>query len=54
MSCFFQEMLTSVSPNIPPEYRDFVALNLGRLDKSKTYVNKVRNYEKNTSVEVNF
>ena len=51
---FLSEMLTSVSPNIPPEYRDFVALNLGRLDKSKTYVNKVRNYEKNTSVEVNF
>ena len=47
-------MLTSVSPNLPPEYRDFVDLNLGNLDKSKTYVNQIRNYEKNTAVEVNF
>ena len=51
---FLSEMLTSVSPNLPPEYRDFVDLNLGNLDKSKTYVNQVRNYEKNTAVEVNF
>ena len=48
---FLSEMLTSVSPNLPPEYRDFVDLNLGNLDKSKTYVNQVRNYEKNTAVE---
>ena len=51
---FLSEMLTSVSPNIPPEYRDFVGLNLGRLDKSKTFVNEIKNYEKNTSVEVSF
>ena len=51
---FKSETLTNVSPNLPPEYRDFVALNLGRLDSSKTFVNQVRNYPKNTAVEVVF
>jgi len=48
------EILTRISPNLPPEYRNFVALNLGRLDEDKTYVNQVRNYLKNTAVEVMF
>ena len=29
---FMEETLNNVSPNLPPEYRNFVALNLGRLD----------------------
>ena len=36
------------------EYRNRVALNLGKLDADKTYVNQVRNYPKNTAGEVNF
>lgn len=51
---FMEEILTSVSPNLPPEYRNRVALNLGKLDSDKTYVNQIRNYPKNTAVEVNF
>ena len=51
---FMEETLNNVSPNLPPEYRNFVALNLGRLDSDKTFVEQVRNYPKNTAVEVNF
>ena len=51
---FLSEMLTTVSPNIPPEYRDFLELDLGKPDPSKTFVEKVKNYEKNTNIEVNF
>ncbi len=51
---FMEETLTSVSPNLPPEYRDYVDLNLGRLDSDKTFVEQVRNYPKNTAIEVNF
>ena len=51
---FLSETLTSVSPNLPREYRDFVDLDLGRLDDDKTFINQVRNYPKNTAVEVTF
>ena len=51
---FLSETLTSVSPNLPSEYRDFVDLDLGRLDDDKTFINQVRNYPKNTAVEVTF
>ena len=51
---FLSETLTSVSPNIPREYRDFVDLDLGKLDSKKTFINQVRNYPKNTAVEVTF
>ena len=51
---FLSETLTSVSPNLPMEYRDFVDLDLGRLDDAKTFINQVRNYPKNTAVEVTF
>ena len=51
---FLSETLTSVSPNLPREYRDFVDLDLGRLDNDKTFINQVRNYPKNTAVEVTF
>ena len=49
---FLSEMLTSISPNIPPEYMDYVDLNVGKLDKSKTFINEVKNYDKNTTVDV--
>ena len=51
-SIFLSEMLTSISPNIPPEYMEYVDLNVGKLDKSKTYISKVKNYAKNTTVDV--
>ena len=51
---FLTEMLTSISPNIPPEYRDFYSVNLGKMVPSKTYIEKINNYDKNTNVEVNF
>ena len=51
---FLSETLTSVSPNLPREYRDFVDLDLGKLDSKKTFINQVRNYPKNTAVEVTF
>ena len=49
---FLSEMLTSISPNIPPEYMEYVDLNVGKLDKSKTFINEVKNYDKNTTVDV--
>ena len=45
-------MLTAISPNIPPEYMEYVQLNPGKIDKSKTYVDLVKNYDKNTTVDV--
>ena len=51
---FKSEILTNISPNIPPEFREFVALNLGRLDEDKTTINQIRNYAKNTAVEVSY
>jgi len=49
---FLSEMLTSISPNIPPEYMEYVDLNVGKLDKSKTFISEVKNYDKNTTVDV--
>ena len=51
---FLSEILTSVTPNIPREYMDYYDLNLGKLDKEKTYIADVRNYPKNTAIEINY
>ena len=51
---FLSETLSAVSPNLPREFREFVDLDLGRLDDSKTFINQVRNYAKNTAVEVTY
>ena len=51
---FLSEILTSVTPNIPREYAEYYDLNLGKLDKEKTYITDIRNYPKNTAVEINY
>ena len=51
---FVSETLSAVSPNLPRQYREFIDLDLGRLDSSKTFINQVRNYPKNTAVEVTY
>ncbi len=51
---FLSEILTSVTPNIPREYAEYYDLNLGKLDKEKTYIADIRNYPKNTAVEINY
>ena len=51
---FLSEILTSVTPNIPREYVEYYDLNLGKLDKEKTYITDIRNYPKNTAVEINY
>lgn len=51
---FLSETLSAVSPNLPREFREFVDLDLGRLEDSKTFINQVRNYPKNTAVEVTY
>ena len=51
-SLFLSEMLTAISPNIPPEYMEYVDLNVGKIDKSKTFVDKIKNYTKNTTIDV--
>jgi hypothetical protein len=51
---FLSEMLTGITPNIPKEYMEYYDLTLGRLDKEKTFINDVRNYSKNTAIEVNY
>ncbi|MDA0774929.1 MAG: zinc-dependent metalloprotease [Proteobacteria bacterium] len=51
---FLSEILTSVTPNIPMEYAEYYDLNLGKLDKEKTYIADIRNYPKNTAVEINY
>ena len=51
---FLSEMLEGITPNIPKEYMEYYDLNLGRMDKTKTFINDVRNYSKNTAVEVNY
>ena len=51
---FLSEILTSVTPNIPREYEEYYDLNLGKLDKEKTYIADIRNYPKNTAVEINY
>ena len=39
-SIFLSEMLTGITPNIPKEYMEYYDLNVGKLDKGKTYVEK--------------
>ena len=51
---FVSETLSAVSPNLPRQYREFIDLDLGRLDSSKTFINQVRNYPKNTAIEVTY
>ena len=51
---FVSETLSAVSPNLPRQYREFIDLDLGRLDSSKTFITQVRNYPKNTAVEVTY
>ena len=51
---FLSEMLTSITPNIPKEYMEYYDLNIGKIDKSKTFINDVRNYPKNTAIEINY
>ena len=41
-SIFLSEMLTSISQMVPEIHR-YVDLNVGKLDKSKTFINKVKN-----------
>ena len=51
---FLSEMLVSISPNIPKEYMEYYNLILGKPDESKTYIDEVKNYEKNTSFKVRY
>ena len=51
---FLSEILTSVTPNIPKEYREYYDLDIGKPDKEKTYIADIRNYPKNTAVEINY
>ena len=53
-SIFLSEMLTGITPNIPKEYAEYIDLNVGKLDKGKTYVEKVKNYSKNTTVDTKY
>ena len=51
---FLSEMLVAITPNIPKEYIEYYNLILGRPDKSKTFIDEVKNYEKNTSFRVRY
>tara|TARA_B100001142_G_C14347887_1_gene660775 strand:+ start:34 stop:2538 length:2505 start_codon:yes stop_codon:yes gene_type:complete len=51
---FLTEMLVSITPNIPKEYIEYYNLILGRPDKTKTFIDEVKNYEKNTSFKVRY
>ena len=51
---FLSEMLVAITPNIPKEYIEYYNLILGRPDKSKTFIDEVKNYEKNTSFKVRY
>ena len=51
---FLSEMLVAITPNIPKEYMEYYNLILGRPDKSKTFIDEVKNYEKNTSFRVRY
>jgi hypothetical protein len=53
-SIFLSEMLTGITPNIPKEYAEYIDLIVGKLDKGKTYVEKVKNYNKNTTVDTKY
>ena len=47
------EKMESIS-YVPKEYREYISVNYGRPDKSKTFINDVFNYSTNTAVEVTF
>ena len=47
---FLGEMLVGLTP--PKEYAEYYSLILGRIDDKKTYISRVKNYPKNTSIEV--
>lgn len=49
---FLGEMLVGLTP--PPEYAEYYSLILGRIDDKKTYISRVKNYPKNTSIEVTY
>ena len=49
---FLGEMLVGLTP--PKEYAEYYSLILGRIDDKKTYISRVKNYPKNTSVEVTY
>jgi len=51
---FLSEMLVAITPNIPKEYMEYYNLILGRPDSSKTFIDEVRSYEKNTSFKVRY
>jgi hypothetical protein len=51
---FLSEMLVAITPNIPKEYIEYYNLILGRPDKSKTFIDEVKSYEKNTSFRVRY
>ena len=51
---FLSEMLVAITPNIPKEYIEYYNLILGRPDKSKTFIDEVKNYQKNTSFRVRY
>ena len=46
---FLGEMLVGLTP--PKEYAEYYSLILGRIDDKKTYISRVKNYPKNTSIE---
>ena len=47
------EKIESIS-YVPKEYREYVSVNYGRPDKSKTFIKSVLNNKTNTAVEVTF
>ena len=49
---FLGEMLVGLTP--PKEYAEYYSLILGRIDDKKTYISRVKNYPKNTSIEVTY
>ena len=51
---FLSEILTNVTPNIPKEFMEYYDLAIGKLSKEKTYIADIRNYPKNTAIEINY
>ena len=49
---FLGEMLVGLTP--PKEYAEYYSLILGRIDDKKTYISRIKNYPKNTSIEVTY
>ena len=52
-SILLSEKMDSIS-YVPSEYREYIAVNYGRPDESKTFVKNVFNNETNTAFEVTF